>query len=172
MKYDLNLSNGEDRVLSTLIATLLDSTREWRENLEAPSVEAIVWQPYEGGYSIGGILLHMIDCEAYWLKTVAEGIESDPSHPANIYNMSMNQYAVAGWPPPPAEPLDWYYELQDSMRNEIVERIINHQQSEKEFQGRHNSYTYQWIVAHIMEHDSYHGGQMVMLHEMWKQTVA
>lgn len=168
MKYDLDLSHGADPTLAALIGTLQDGTREWRESLELPPVEAVVWQPREGSYSIGGILLHMIDCEGYWLKAFTEGIEPDVQNPANTYNSAMDQYTLGGWPPPPSQPIEWYFELQDAMRGEIIQRVVTHQQAMKEFSTPRNSFTYQWIVAHIVQHDSYHGGQCVMLHELWK----
>jgi uncharacterized damage-inducible protein DinB len=168
MKYDLNLSHGDDIVLASLLGALQVGTQHWRLNLETPPVEAIVWQPTEGAYSIGGILLHMIDCEAYWLKCVTEGIDPDTTHPAHIYNMSMDQYAVGGWPAPPAQPIEWYFELQDAMRAEIIRTVVAHQKPAKEFTRGAKEVTYRWILAQSVGHDSYHGGQCVMLHELWK----
>jgi uncharacterized damage-inducible protein DinB len=33
-----------------------------------------------------------------------------------------------------------------------------------------SDYSLAWIVAHLVQHDSYHGGQIVMLNQMWKKS--
>jgi len=153
--------------LGVLIATLDDGTREWRENLGRVSPEAIVWQPYEDGPSIGGVILHMIDCEAWWLREFAEGEKCDLTSPEALYGKELSQYGHR-WPKPPKKPLKWYFELQDRRRTENIDYIRRHTDPNS-WHGKKTQATYRWIVAHLVEHDSYHGGQAVLLHEMFKK---
>lgn len=170
-RYDVAPEPKDDVELGVLIGTLEDSTREWRENLETPTPEALLWQPYPDGPSIGGLILHMASCEGYWLGQFVQGLEPDPNDPAFAYDSSMDQY-IPSWPLPPEQPLSWYYEIQDAQRKQTIEWIRAHNAPTTEHVRRDSTMTYRWIVAHILQHDSYHGGQAVLLHEMWKKLAA
>ncbi len=166
MTYALALDPAAHPELSLLMATLQDSTREWRENLGRVSPEAIVWQPYPNGPSIGGQLLHMMDCESWWLRVVAEGEKDDLAGPAAEYARELN-VDHHHWPAPPKKPLKWYLALHDAHRAENLELIRRHGDPSS-LHGKRQPVTYAWIVAHLVEHDSYHGGQAVLLNEMYK----
>lgn len=167
-RYDAALPAGMHPELGTLCATLIDGTREWRENLGRVGEAALIWQPHEEGPSIGGVLLHMIDCEGYWLKEFADGVPVGLDHPATRYGASLDQDR-GRWPKPPRKRLAWYYSLQDEVRAETLERVLAHNDPEREYKRGKNLFTYRWILAHVVEHDSYHGGQAVLLHEMIKR---
>lgn len=168
MLYDLVVDSEAQPELGVLIATLQDSTRKWRRGLGRVSPQALVWQPYEFSPSIGGLILHMVDVEAYWLRMFAAGEAEDLAKPETDYNSRLEQYKHS-WPPPPKKPLSWYYALQNARRAEHVE-YIRRQADPAEAMGKgKDQATYRWIVAHLVEHDSYHGGQAVLLHEMFKR---
>lgn len=170
-RYDIAPEGDISVELGILIATLQDGTREWRENLETPPQEAMCWQPYPDGPSIGGLILHMASCEAYWLGKVVGGLTLDENDPAIAYDMTMDQY-IPSWPIPPDKPLSWYYEIQDKQRLQTIAWIQAHDAPAAEYKRRESTFTYRWAVAHQVEHDSYHGGQAVLLHEMWKKLHA
>jgi uncharacterized damage-inducible protein DinB len=27
-----------------------------------------------------------------------------------------------------------------------------------------------WVLGHVIQHEAYHGGQIVMLHDLWKRS--
>ena len=105
-RYELVVDPSGSSELETLLACMYDGTREWRENLEEPSIEALTWQPYPNGPSIGGLILHMASCEAHWLQHFVGGIELDQDDPDISYDLSMDQY-IPSWPTPPAKPIEW-----------------------------------------------------------------
>jgi uncharacterized damage-inducible protein DinB len=156
--------------LGVLLSTWADSTREWRENLESPTLDAITWQPYPGGPSIGGLLLHMASAEMYWLENAVNGTELDNNHPAIVYDNELDQYEVQ-WPTPPTESIDWYLDLLDTTRAKMINLVVAHNDPAREYPRRDYKVTYAWIIAHLVEHDSYTGGQAVLLHEMYKKVV-
>jgi uncharacterized damage-inducible protein DinB len=169
MLYDVAPDRESHPELGLLMATLQDGTREWRENLGRTSQAAVIWQPYENGPSIGGIILHLIDAENWWLRCIGAGEADDATTPEAIYNRELDQYK-AYWPKPPKKPLMWYLELLDDRRAVNLDYIRNQVESvEVLSRGKKNSFTYRWILAHLVEHDSYHGGQAVLLHEMYKR---
>ena len=82
--------------LGILLATWKDGIREWRDNLGAPPPEAVTWQIYPEGPSIGGILLHLASCDQFWLQEFAEKATLDRTDPAIAYDLSMDQYIPVG----------------------------------------------------------------------------
>ena len=76
------------------------------------------------------------------------------------------------WPTPPVKPIDWYFALQDQTRRAMIELIIGEKDPEERFETSRSSCTLRWFLAHIVEHDSYTGGQAVLLHEMFKRIGA
>jgi len=72
-------------------------------------------------------------------------------------------------PTPPAEPIEWYFDILDRARIRVFESIAQHSDSLSEHPNGEYVSTYRWIVAHLVQHDSYHGGQAVLLHETWKK---
>jgi uncharacterized damage-inducible protein DinB len=165
---DLIWQEGLHPEIGVLWATLLDGTAMWRWGLEEPSPEAVVWSPYVNGPSIGGLVLHMAAAEQYWLQQVATGVEVSPDDPAWAYDLNLDQY-VPHWPSPPAEPYAWYVRIQDETRARMFELVRAHNRPDTVHQVGDSSATYRWILAHVAEHDAYHGGQAVLLHETFRQ---
>lgn len=169
--YDVAPVEGLHPELGILVASLFDSTREWRENLGAVPNDAMSWQPFSDGYSVGGEYLHIIECEFYWLEEFALGRASDPGHPAVGYGLQLKQDDVF-WPDPPKEPQAWYDNLLDESRKKVLDLVREHNDPVRVHTMRNGeSFTYRWILAHLVEHDAYHGGQAVAVHEQWKAVV-
>jgi len=166
--YDVRPLEGHHPETGLLLASLVDSTREWRENLESPSVEAVTWQPWPDSHSIGALILHIIDVESYWFETFAAKQERDPEETKLFLSEETQQYG-GKWPAPPAEPLSWYFALHDRIRARAFDALRDIA-PDTVFERKDFTCTLRWVVAHVVEHDSYHGGQAVLLHEMWKKT--
>ncbi|MBX3119859.1 MAG: DinB family protein [Fimbriimonadaceae bacterium] len=165
--YDLQIPDGFDPQVALLLGALQDSTREWRDNLGKPPVEAIVWQPYPHAHSIGAELLHMADTDAYWFETFAAG-KARPR--GEIKRLMVDQTKIYGakWPEPPREPIEWYFDMMDRIRERSVEALRG-LSADTLYERKTFSCTLRWVLAHVVEHDSYHGGQAVLLHELWKK---
>jgi uncharacterized damage-inducible protein DinB len=166
--YDVAPTEGLHPELGLLFATLEDGAREWQGELETVSDEAVVWQPFPNGPSIGGIILHMASCSLYWLSEFALGEAVDKNRPEVAYDLSMDQYAPA-WPAPPAKPMSWYLELLAENRQETRALLARHGDPTRSHVRKEETMTFRWIVGHLVQHDCYHGGQIVLLNEMWKQ---
>lgn len=172
MHFDISIPGEIHPELATLIGALQDGTREWRGEFETISDEEMIWQPYANGPSIGGCILHIAATEAWWLRTVALGEDVDPQNPACAYDAELDQDAHE-WPTPPAQSPDWYFNVLEDQRAETIALIAAHNNPGAVItRPSGNTMTYRWIVAHLVQHDSYHGGQAVMLHEMWKRSRA
>lgn len=150
-----------------LLAALEDSTREWRGDLGDPSIDAIVWQPHPGSHSIGGILLHSASVELHWFDAFLARKTLDPEE-LKILLTNETDVEHGIWPTPPAHTIAWYYEIHNDIRKRVFESLKEVDPDSRFDRGAY-SITLRWVLAHVVQHDSYHGGQAVLLHELWKK---
>lgn len=149
--------------------SLVDSTREWRENLGEVAPEAVYWQPFHNGYSIGALMLHMVSCELWWIDHVSLGRPLPQGYFPMEFDATIRQDEGV-WPTPPQEPLEWYYHLQNEARGRVLKSLTELADANRVCYRKEESFTVRWILAHVLEHDSYTGGQAVMLHQIYRQT--
>ncbi len=165
--FDVAPLDGYRADVGLLLASLVDSTREWRGELGEPSVEAITWQPVAGSYSIGGILLHNAYVELSWFNRFLAGKTLDPEE-LKVLLADETDVDEGQWPEAPAKPISWYHEIHDGIRRRVFETLKD-VDPDKKYEKGDFSTTVRWVLAHVVEHDSYHGGQAVLLHELWKK---
>lgn len=168
MTYDVAPLPGFEPQIGLLLASLDDSTREWRENLEKPPIDAIMWQIAPNGPSIGALLLHLIDCEVGWIEQFCGGKPADPEQDALLMTKEVDQMHGT-WPTPHEQPIEWYFDLHDQIRERCKVALRTMSDPGQVFEGGTNRYSLRWVLAHVIEHDSYTGGQAVLLHETWKR---
>lgn len=161
IRYDVPPAPACHPEIGILLAALEDGTRHWREQLGDVDVETITWQPFSGGHSIGALMLHMADAEASWIETGIAGREFTPEDLAEFMTEETHQMAV-DWPNPPARPIEYYDGILRRVRARTLE-TLREIQDPAEVRTERNEYTLRWIVAHIVHHESYHGGQAVFL---------
>ncbi len=154
-----------------LLASLQDSTREWRENLGEVLEEALTWQPAPKAYSIGALILHLIDCEDAWFYSFAAGNPREPEEVGLFLSDETDQMSGT-WPTPPAKPLSWYYDLHDKIRNRALLSLRDIEPT-RTYQRRTPGSTcsLRWVIAHVLEHESYTGGQAVAIHELFLKSL-
>lgn len=159
---------GNCEELGVLAASLVDSTREWKENLGRVSPQAIAWQIFDDGPSIGGLLLHLIDVEAWWLHEFADGDKLTKTMPSTIYQAGL-KVSKPYWPLPPKKPLPYYYSLLDEVRAQTLERVARREDAADPIRASAHFISYRWVLSHVIQHDSYTGGQAVLVHEAFKK---
>lgn len=160
---DLLAPDGLDPELGRQLAGLDSATAKWRQEIEELPDEAITWQPFPNGHSIGAVLFHLADCEGYWIQEVAAGRPLTQDEMDRFLSEATDQYDVR-WPTPPAEPLAWYYDQLDEVRahtHATVRELADPTRVGRSRSGR--EMTLRWILHHLTCHESYHGGQMVLL---------
>ncbi len=59
---------GVHPTYGALLGALQDGTTEWLMEIGEPTEEAIIWQPWPNGSSIGGQMLHIASVEVGWLQ--------------------------------------------------------------------------------------------------------
>lgn len=166
--YDVAPLENFNPEIGLLVSSMQDSTREWRENLGDVADEAMTWQCYENGPSIGGLLMHLIDCEYGWITRAIMQMPEDNSSEFNRYNMDLD-VDKPFWPTPPAHPLSWYLATHDQVRAQMIQLLATVSDPDRIITRGENGFTPRWVLTHLIQHDSYTGGQAVLLHEIWKK---
>jgi uncharacterized damage-inducible protein DinB len=156
------VENGE---IALMLAQLDEGTREWLGELPGDLTEAeIAWQPFEDGHSIGTLCVHIAEVEAAWLHHVACG-EPYRDIESEFLDGALIEQDQVKWPaPPPGRPLSYYIDLMNSVRaqtKELVGALDDPARISTTRSGR--TFTLRWLLTHVIGHESYHGGQAVLL---------
>ncbi|HLP00110.1 MAG TPA: DinB family protein [Fimbriimonas sp.] len=170
MLFDARPLEGYPEPYDLLCAILQDGTNEWRWEIDPELGEdAVVWQPYPGAQSIGAIMLHIINVEIIWFERVALEIPPDPNE-RKLLMADETDVDEAVWPVPHHKPISWYFDLHDQIRARTLERIKEwgHPASTQDLHG--DARSMRWILGHVIQHEAYHGGQIVLLHQLWKRS--
>lgn len=165
---DIAPISGFHPEIGLLLAALDDSTRAWRQNLGEPPVEAVIWQIVPNGPSIGALILHMIDTETFWFERFIGGKTPDPEEGRLLMSEEVQQYEGI-WPRAPEKPIEWYFELQARYRRRALESLKGVEPDRFFRESDDVESSARWVVSHVVQHDSYHGGQAVLVHEQWKR---
>ena len=166
--FDVDPLPGYHPEYGLMLAIMQDGTREWRDELGEIEPEGIVWQAYPGGYSIGGVMLHIAEVEVYWIEEFCLGRKLSQEDEKLFMSKEIEQYE-GKWPTSPKEPLAYYFRILDDVRARTLEAYKQMGDPKEIKPRRDEEYTLAWVLAHVVEHESYHGGQIVMLKELCKR---
>lgn len=170
MHQDIAPAPGYPEPYGLLVSMLQDTTSEWRGELpDEISAEAMMWQPFPGGHSMGAVFLHIIDVEISWLEGFVLGQKMDPEEEALYMTNDIDVDAVK-WPTPPSQPLSWYVAEHNKIRTRILESIKRFRPADEPKAGKTRTITPRWVLNHVIQHEAYHGGQIVLLYEMWLRS--
>lgn len=167
-RYDCKPLRGYPIEYGLMLAMMQDGTREWREELGRIGPDAIVWQPYPCAYSIGGLMLHIADVEIYWLEEFCLGKKMSPEDNKLFMSEETQQYKGL-WPTPPRKPLSYYYKILDDVRARTMKAVKAMPPPNKAKPRRDYAATMGWVLNHVVTHESYHGGQIVMMKELHRK---
>ncbi len=153
---------GLDVQTGLLLAMLDDATNDWREELGEVSEEAVVWQSFPGGHSIGALILHIADVEAYWLHQIGAGQARFEEELARLLSKETQQYDIS-WPRPPAQALPWFLAQHDEIRARTRQIVSTWDDPAHVRPRKDTEFTRRWLLHHVLTHEAYHGGQAVLL---------
>lgn len=166
---DLKPGVAEDESVALLLGMLDATSSKWRADLAELPDEALTWQAFPGGHSVGALLLHIADAEAFWLHEVAGGVERDPEELKTLLSEETDQFGVR-WPAPPAESLGWYIRQQEAVRARTRQIVADLFPLTLEGVHHGRAFTLRWILHHVISHEAYHMGQAVLLGILWDKT--
>ncbi len=168
MTFDPEPLPGYPEPYGLLAAILQDGTREWRWELDPNlSEDAVVWQPYPGTHSIGALMLHIIGTEIWWFERVVLDLpfREEDRDVALAAEIDPDNWK---WPAPPRKPLAWYFELHNRIRARTLEGIKSWPPADEMREQNGMKASMRWILGHVIQHESYHGGQAVLLSRLYE----
>lgn len=151
-----------ERQLGLIAKMIEEGTKRWRQELGDIDDDCVVWQPFPNGHSIGAVILHVSDVEQYWIQEVALSRARTRDDLRALYSLATDQNHCH-WPAPPKRPLFWYLALHDHVRKTTLCAIEQFGQADRLARVGESAYSIRWILHHLMFHESYHGGQAVLL---------
>ncbi len=156
--------------IGLLAASLQDGTREWREELGEARRDVVAYQAYPGGHSLGALILHIADVEAWWIECVGAGRTLSGEEEAMLLSKETKQYQ-GQWPVPPREAIGYFFEIHDRIRRRTLETLATFENPEAvvTIKGGKNTFSLRWIVNHVIAHEAYHGGQAVLLKALYER---
>lgn len=113
------------------------------------SDEELTYAPYPGCWPVGKLMIHIADCEDYWLHAVVQSA-LDPDF----------NYELADYPTKAAikELLNRAHERTLA----LLDSLNEHNLTEKRQTRRGETYTVGWIIWHVLEHEIHHRGELSM----------
>lgn len=170
MHRDIAPLPGYPEPYGMLLATLQDGTAEWRNELwHDCDADMMTRRVRPGGQSIGALILHMIIVELDWLESFVLGREIGEDVKQELMWDQIDVDAGI-WPDPPHQPSSWYFDLQDRYRIRTLEIIKDFPAPDALIPGRQDTFTPRWILGHVIQHESYHGGQVVMIYDLCEKA--
>ncbi|HEY0867982.1 MAG TPA: DinB family protein [Fimbriimonas sp.] len=158
---------GYPEPYATLCAVLQDGTREWRGELDPEiSDEAVAWQPHPSAPSIAHLMLHIIGVELAWFEGTVQKKEWNREE-VELVMLQEIDVDQDKWPPLPLRPFSWYLDLHDHFRARILEGIKSWPSADAAIEDGEESVTPRWVLGHVIQHEAYHGGQIVLLNRLW-----
>jgi len=150
-----------------------DASADWRTELDRPDLgpEITTWRAREGGPSIGAIMLHVIAAEVFWVERAVFGGEISDEVKKELLWDELDVDSDT-WPDAPAQPLSWFFELHAKYRKQSLEAIKGWPPAETVYPFHNREVSLRWILGHLIQHEAYHGGQVMMLYGQWKASGA
>lgn len=161
---DIRPADGYHPEIGLLLAALEDGTREWLTELGDVDEETIVWRPFQGGPSIGAEIMHIAHVEASWIEETVGGRPLSGEFRQRTL-ADQTDVDTGRWGEPPRMPLGAYREILAEVRTRTREVLLAEKDPARPVQS-HPDYwpdSVRWIVSHVVQHESYHGGQAVLL---------
>lgn len=136
--------------------------------IEHLTKEQLYNPPADGEYPIGSYLMHLAECEVFWLEVLSQTEQPADLKKKCFYN---KWFDPSETPEPPGNPMelseyvdilnqtsDNLKEYLSAMKDEELEEMVSIQGSTSG-----NKFSKKWIIYHLIEHEAHHRGQMFML---------
>jgi uncharacterized damage-inducible protein DinB len=156
--------------LSTAIGYYLSGMEEVRRQLtvavkDIPD-DLIGKPPFLGAHSIGGLVLHIGEAEWFWMKMVVSGhklTDEDQQAPYwdildDVERVARNGYTVEFCLNETEKIRNLTRDVLFGYNDKDLERIITFERK-----GETTEYNLRWVLHHLIDHESQHKGQILML---------
>lgn len=119
--------------------------------------------------TIGTLLFHIADVENSWMFEAVEGEELDLE--TWKYSFPLRQQLDPRQQT--GKPLEHYIKLLEEVRSNVKKNMIKYTDKDlqKVFTNRFGTFTLEWVLYHIAQHESHHLGQINILKRLKKYNI-
>jgi len=160
-----NNSNEQIQLLKYMLEDLRKVTLSGVDYL---TKEQLFQSPIEGEFPIGAYMMHLAECDIFWLETLS-GTEVPDDLKKKSYSDSWFDSGPDSNPPKVAPEVSEYLESMEMTRKLFLDYVSEMKDSEldesiilKRKSGDKNI-SKKWIIYHIIEHEAHTRGQIFML---------
>jgi len=160
-----NNSNEQIQLLKYMLEDLRKVTLSGVDYL---TKEQLFQSPIEGEFPIGAYMMHLAECDIFWLETLS-GTEVPDDLKKKSYSDSWFDSGPDSNPPKVAPEVSEYLESLEMTRKLFLDYVSEMKDSEldesiilKRKSGDKNI-SKKWIIYHIIEHEAHTRGQIFML---------
>ena len=164
-----DLASGQNGETALLLAMLDSTSAFWRRELRGLMRDELRWRTKKGGHTIGMLLLHIAVAEHWWVHMVAMGRKEDKALVKLLKADQTDQYK-GKWPEPPDRPKEWFFKQCAQVRASTHEDLKGLDAANLRGRIGSREFTLRWILHHLIEHEAYHGGQMVLLRDLYRRS--
>jgi uncharacterized damage-inducible protein DinB len=140
--------------------------------LEGLDAEQLAWPPAAGANSIGTLLTHIAESEAFWIVERIGG-RPLPATRRELYRMDL--FGAPGAPQAPRAPASYFAGILADVRAESREILAG--LGDADLEGRRTwvdperaeeqeVFTVGWILDHVAVHEARHQGQIALLRRL------
>jgi uncharacterized damage-inducible protein DinB len=158
------------------VAQMEEVRRDLLEQVQGLTVEQLDWHPDEQTESIGTQLLHLDAIEWSWMHEDLLGTPSE-QYPGSWEEALPIRFRL---PQVTGRPLEWYLEKMQATRQLTLDilkgmtgadqsRLVGEAEPSSGEEPRSRLYTIDWIVWHVIQHESAHLGQIELLRRLGPQ---
>jgi len=155
------------------VAQINEVRGDIKSQLEGLTIAQLDWHPDENTESIGTQLLHLDAVEWSWMHEDLQGFPSS-AYPG-VWEEAMP--IRVGVPQVQGRPLQWYLDKLDATREltlgilkKLTEadqyRLVGEAEPQRGEEPRSHLFTADWIIWHVLQHESAHLGQIELLRRL------
>ncbi len=168
-EYLMVPSKRLDPIVAEYFAQMEEVRRMVKEYVRDLTPEQLSWQPYDGGNSIGTLLLHLAGTEAFWIRERLGG--------EKLSREEWAEYGMEDYPKlksPDGKDVSYFFSKLDAMRENTRKALAGIKAADldrvhrEEFQGKSYTFSLRWILHHVVEHEAHHKGQIAILRRLGK----
>ena len=114
------------------------------------SQDELSFTPFEGSWSVGKIMLHIADCENYWLHGLVRG----EIEPGTYYDLADH---------PTTTTIKKSLEKTWKKTAAFLENLDENDLDQVYTTPHNESFSLRWIIWHVLEHEIHHRGELSLV---------
>jgi uncharacterized damage-inducible protein DinB len=165
---------GLSREIGLMVAGLEEVRAQTIANIADLSEEELAARFVSGAHQIGGLVLHLAECEFWWMHCAFAGkeITEDDRRLAHLHDTTETDFALKGYDAERCiDRLNIIHqrtiETLSGVSDEELDRVITFKEHPLSSRG-----SLRWILLRLIDHEANHKGQIAMMKRLLRENSA